>query len=119
MILATDFSEIRQYFEAGKKEQLTFCNNTQYFAIFEGDIMVGFTGILKYANKTIFKNHYVLPEHRGKGYFKTMLRYCLDNYKGLIEATCTKMSINQYISLGFEPIKQFKNGCVKVRLENI
>lgn len=103
----------------GEKEGLSFCNNTKYYGLYKNGILVAISGILSYKNKYIFKNHYVFTNERGKGYFKEMLNFLLSNYKGKIEATCTKMSIREYLKRGFKPIKKFKNGCIKVEYENL
>jgi len=111
--------EIKEFITEATKENLTFCKNTKYYGIYKEGELVGFSGVLRYKNKTIFKNHWIKPKHRKKGYFKEMLDFLLNEYKGKIEATCTKMSINEYKKGGFKEIKKFKNGCVKVEYENL
>jgi len=104
-----------------KKEKLVFCKNTSLYSFNDKGMFIGFTGILYKKDKAIFKNHYVLPEHRKNGYFKIMLHFSIDTSKDkqFFEATCTPLSINYYLRLGFVPIKYYKNKCVKVIYENI
>jgi len=114
------FSDIEKYVSDAKKEQLCFCLKTKYFGCFENNILIGFTGIILMKNKAIFKNHYVFPKFRRKGYFKEMfnfsIEYVLSKNIKKIEATCTSMSINHYLNNGFKIKKTYKR-CIKV--ENI
>ena len=84
--------------------------------------MGGFTGIIIYKNKAIFKNHFIFKEYRGKGYFKQLFDFSIKLTKELgikkVEATCTDMSINHYLKNGFKVIKEFKK-YKKVCNENI
>lgn len=117
-----DFSDIEKYVSDAKKSGLIFCNKTILYGLFIEDEIVGFTGIIFYKNKAIFKNHYVTIINRGKGYFVTLLDYsmklCFQMGIKNIEATCTKMSLSQYIKKGFTIIKQYKL-YTKVRHENL
>ncbi len=96
-----------------KKEGLTFCKSTDYYGLFDSDNLLAITGIIWYSNKAIFKNHYVFPEHRGNGYFKILLDYSIELVKerdiNKIEATCTNMSIREYLKRGAKIIKEYKN----------
>ena len=87
-----------------------------YFYVADGEV-VGFHGVIIYTNKVISQMNYVLSGHRGKGYFKQMLdkHMKLAVNKLSIEATCTKMSIREYLKRGFKPVKQYKE-YTKVRL---
>lgn len=117
-----NFSNIEKYVSDAKKSGLIFCNKTILYGLYIEDEIVAFTGIIFYKNKAIFKNHYVPIINRGKGYFKILLDYsyklCIQMGIKTIEATCTKMSLNQYIKKGFVIIKQYKL-YTKVRHENI
>lgn len=112
MIKKINFIDIEKYVSDAKKSELIFCNKTIIYGLFFEDKIVGFTGIIFYKNKAIFKNHYVLMENRRNGYFKTLLEYSinLSLQMGIkiIEATCTKMSINEYLKRGFKITKQYK-----------
>lgn len=112
--------DIKIYRKYAEHDLLTFCKSTELHGLYDGETMVGFTGILKYRNKAIFKNHWVIPECRGKGYFKFMVQESIKLCgKTIIEATCTPKAIRYYLSLGFKPLTYYKNGCVKVRYENL
>lgn len=116
---------IKEIFEIPYKKEaekcgLCFCKSTTLFGLFIDNELVAYTGIIFQKNKAIFKNHYVPDQYRGKGYFKKLLDFSLEvtKDKKIIEATCTKMSLNQYIKSGFKVIKQYKL-YTKVRYENI
>ena len=104
------------------KRDLAFSSSTTYFGLYLNEVLVGVTGIVFMKSKVIFKNHYIPAELRGRGYFKTLLSWSMNyvlvaqDYK-VIEATCTKMSIREYLKKGFTPIKHYKN-YIKVRYEN-
>jgi len=119
MIKQIDRKDLKQLEPLAKKEGLIFCKNTKYIGYFKENELVGFSGYLEYKNKTVFKNHFVLPEYRRQGIFSEMFTYLFDKTKVPIEATCTKMSINHYLKKGFRIFNSYKNGCKKVRYENI
>ena len=100
-ITEIDFSDILKYKKEVEKCGLVFCKSTQYFGIFDNSEMVGFMGIILYKNKIVHKNIYIFPMFRGKGYFKFCLDWCIQYAEKLnifvIEATCTKMSIKEYL----------------------
>ncbi len=108
--------------KAGEKAGLIFCKSTIYFGIFDDDCMVGYAGVILYKNKIIDKNIYIYPQYRGRGYFKYFLdwrkNFAKEKNIKKIEATCTKMSINEYLKRGFETKEKYKN-CTKVIHENI
>lgn len=115
-------SEVEIYKKEAEKCGLVFCKNTILYGLYSDNELLAFTGILLYKNKAIFKNHYVPKINRGKGYFKILLNFSIDICKKLnikiVEATCTKMSINEYYKRGFVGIKEYKH-FTKVRNENI
>jgi hypothetical protein len=113
-------NDIKQYKSEAEKSDLTFCLNTRYYGLFNNNELVSFIGILFYANKNIIKNIYVPPANRGKGYFKKMLDYCMsvEAHKRK-EASCTPMSINQFLKIGFKVMRKYKNGITKVYYENL
>jgi predicted acetyltransferase len=98
--------------EESKRSNLCFNNNTDYYLLLKDNVEVGFTGFQYYKDKVVFKNHYIYNEYRGKGYFKEMLDISIDMIKKngykKIEATCTKMSINEYIKRRAVIIKEYK-----------
>jgi N-acetylglutamate synthase-like GNAT family acetyltransferase len=122
MIKKIIISEIDKYLPYAKKNGLIFCNKTTLYGLYVNNEIVAFTGIIFYKNKAIFKNHYVPIKNRGNGYFKTLLEYsinlCSEMKINVIEATCTKMSIKEYLKRGFQITKQYKL-YTKVRYENI
>jgi hypothetical protein len=122
MIKKIIISEIDKYIPYAKKNGLIFCNKTTLYGLYVNNEIAAFTGIIFYKNKAIFKNHYVPIKNRGNGYFKTLLEYsiklCLEMKINVIEATCTKMSIKEYLKRDFKISKQYKL-YTKVRYENI
>lgn len=122
IIKPIDISLISLYIYSAKKEGLVFSKSTKLYGLFMDDNLIAFTGIQFYKNKAVFKNHYVSPLHRGKGYFKQLFNYSLVAVKSkginTVEATCTNMSIKHYLNNGFRVIKEYKN-YTKVKNENI
>jgi hypothetical protein len=122
MIKPIEVTDITEHILEAKKEGLIFSHSTRLYGYFVNNKIVGFTGIVLYKNKAVFKNHYVLKKHRNKGYFKKMFAYSINLCKFLnvntIEATCTEMSINYYLNNNFIPIKKYRL-FTKVRNENI
>lgn len=115
-------SLISIYIYSAEKEGLVFNKSTKLYGLFIDEELIAFTGIQFYKNKAVFKNHYVMPIYRGKGYFKQLFNYSLVVVKSkginIIEATCTNMSIRHYLKNGFKVIKKYKN-YTKVKNENI
>lgn len=101
-----------------EKEDLVFCDKTEYIGYYLNDKLVGFSGYIEYKNKVIFKNHFVVPEYRRRGIFTEMFNYLMSIFTKPIEATCTDMSINLYLKNNFKIIKTYKK-FKKVRNENI
>jgi len=122
MINEITLDDIKDYYLEAKKSGLLFCKTTKLYGLYIGNDLVGFTGIIFNKNKATFKNHYVINKHRGKGYFKQMFIFSINLCKSkdikVIEAVCTKMSINTYYDYGFKPVKRYKH-LVKVRYENL
>jgi len=107
-----NLDDFKEYIKKAKKSGLVFCKNTVYYGLFKNEEMIGFTGILPYSNKFVFKNSFVLEKHRGKGYHKKMMDYRIKLAKlsgvKIIEATCTNMSLNNYLKYDFKIIKEYK-----------
>lgn len=105
-------ADLAPHIKQAEKEGLTFCQNTQYYGYYKGSELLGFTGILWYQKKAVFKNSYVFPEHRGNGIYREMLEHRIKLAKRLgvttVEATCTAMSLPWYIKNGAQITKQFK-----------
>jgi predicted acetyltransferase len=112
---------VKPYILETKKEGMAgYSRFAAYYGAFEGDELVGFTSIQKFGNKAKFNNHYIFPQHRGKGYFKQLLDFSLDKVKSLgfteVVAACTKMSIKEYLKRGATVEKEFKI-CTNVKLK--
>lgn len=120
MIKEINQTDIEKYIKEAESYGLLFSENTKLYALFIENKIVAFTGILFYKNKAIFKNHYVPKEHRGSGYFKVLLDFSIKKTKSLktIEATCTRMSINEYLKRGFKIVQTYRL-YQKVRYENL
>ena len=113
MITQIKREDIEHLVPLAKKDGLVFCDKTIYYAMVVENEIRGFTGILFYKNKAVLKNHFVLPEYKGRGYFKTLFFYSLIVIKEMrikvIEATATDMSIRTYLKVNFKIVKKFKN----------
>lgn len=123
MIKKVSIEELKDYIDLAKKSNLTFCSKTNYFAKYINNEIVAFCGVLPYKNKWILKNAYTLKEHRGKGYHKQLMEFRIHMAKTLgiktLEATCTPMSLNNYLRYGFKIIKEYKEVTKVRRDENI
>ncbi len=112
MIAVINLSDIEHLKAQAMKEGLVFCNSCVLYGLFKNGTLVGFTGIVKQKSKVIFKNHFVLLDQRGKGYFKELFDFSINYTKSFgikkVEATCTQKSINHYLSNGFQVIKEYK-----------
>ena len=113
MIRTITDKDIQPYLAETEKLGLSFCNSTEYYGKFEDGVLVAFSGILWYSKKAVFKNAYVLPDHRHNGYFKELFRYRIIAVRErgikLIEANCSTMSLPLYIKMGAKITKQFKD----------
>lgn len=122
MIREIKYSEIEKYSHICKKEYLVFCKKTKYFGYYQDECLLGFTGILLYKNKCIFKNHYVFKPFRNRGIFRKLFDFSIDyaikSKIMTVEATCTNSSIKLYLENNFTIIKTYKK-YKKVRYENI
>jgi len=122
MIKEISIRDINEYFVEAKKSGLVFCKSTNLYGLFVEGELVSFSGIIIMPKKAIFKNQFVPKKYRGRGYFKRMLDFRLQLCKKLqiniIEATCTPMSIKEYLKRGFKVVKQYKV-YTKVRYENL
>jgi GNAT superfamily N-acetyltransferase len=110
MIQRVDFEVISPHQKEAERSGLCFAKNTIYFANFKENILTGFIGALVYPKKIIIKNIYVLGDHRGKGHFKKMLDFILSNYPEcrIFEATCTTMSLTEFLRRGFKVSRRYK-----------
>jgi len=115
-----DKSIIQRYKKLNK--DLAYCNKTTYWGIYQNNVLIGFAGLLIYKNKAIDKNIFIFPKYRGNGYFKYWLNWRKQYIKKLginkIEATCTEMSLPEYLKRGAKIIKEYRH-YTKVVHENI
>lgn len=70
-------ADIALHLPAAKRAGLSFVKSTSLYGLYENGKILGFTGIIWLGSKVILKNHYVLPEYRGRGLFWIMLRFSL------------------------------------------
>ena len=116
-------ADILPYKNKAVKEGILFNDKADYYAIYEGNKLKGFSAIKYTGSKAVLKCEYVLPEYRGKGLLILMLKDNLETLKRsgikIAEANCTKMSVNVHIKAGAKVIKVFKNGITQIRYENI
>lgn len=114
-------SDINEYIAQTKREGMAgFSEKAHYYGAYVNDVLVGFTSIQYFANKVKFNNHYIFNEYRGRGYFRQMLNFSINTARSkgynLVEAACTKMSINEYIKRGAVIIREYKI-CTNIKLE--
>lgn len=113
MIKTITKADIDPYLAETEKLGLSYCGATQYYGRYADGKLVAFTGILWYAKKAVFKNHYVLPDYRHHGYFKELFRYSMIAVRErgikLVEANCSQMSLPLYIRMGAKITKQYKD----------
>lgn len=83
----------------------------EYYFITADDIILGYTGIKKEADRLFLSKLYLLKENRGKGYaseaFKFLINYCKENGLKSIYLTVNKQNehtIAVYKKKGFEVI---------------
>jgi GNAT superfamily N-acetyltransferase len=115
-----DYDVVKPLQAQAEKEMLCFGTKTKYFGLYEQDKLVAITGLVYYANKVVNKNNYVLPEHRNQGIYRYLMDWMMQETKGwLIECVCTPSSRQHMINRNFQIIQEYKNGCVKLRYENI
>lgn len=114
-----EFGTISGWVSQARRYGLTFCPSTSYFVIRDCREIVGFAGYIKFKNKLISKNGFVLPRYRRKGYYGKMLDHTMGiaqkNDIGVIEATVTSMSLPIWEKRGAMVIREFKR-YKKVRL---
>jgi N-acetylglutamate synthase-like GNAT family acetyltransferase len=122
LIRRVNIKEINHLIVPAKKTGLSFCKSVILYGLFNNGNLVGFTGVIIKKNKVIFKNHYVIEEHRRKGYFNELFNYSILLTKELkiktVEATCTEMSLQKYLASGFKIVKKYKK-YTKVIHENL
>lgn len=118
MIRHITITDITSHTTAAKRDGLVFCAKTDLFGLYEDGLLLGFTGLLRYRHKIIFKNHYVLPAYRRRGHFRCMLDWSMrtaisEGFK-TVEATCTTSSLPEYLNRGFIVVRKYE-AVTKVR----
>jgi len=96
--------EISDLFAAGKREGLLFVDGTQYAALYEDSAPRGYCGIKFRKASAVFRNLWVSPDFRGRGYGESLIAYQKEwalsaGYTKAI-AYCTDLSINLYRKQG-------------------
>jgi GNAT superfamily N-acetyltransferase len=74
-IVRVDESEVLRFRKQAVKEGLSFVDNTEYALLRVDGKDAGFCGIRWFPTRAVFRNLYVLPEYRGKGYGSDLIRY--------------------------------------------
>lgn len=103
-----------------EKSGLYFCKSTKMYGIFIDNELAGYAGLILKKDKAVLKNAFIFNQFRGKGLYKKLIdfRIQVTKDKKVIEATCTKMSINEYLKRGFKIVQEYKH-YTKVRHENL
>lgn len=112
----------KEIYNQAIKDGIIFNDNVNLFFL-EKKSLIGFVGLIVKKTKAFFKCDYILPEFRNKGYYKILFLFrinlCKEMNIKVLEANCTKMSINYYLKNGFKIKKKYKNGITKVMYENL
>jgi ribosomal protein S18 acetylase RimI-like enzyme len=120
MIKNITLDQVLLYKTKAEKDDILFSNLARYVGYFQDEEMLGFGSLLMYNKTAKIKTLWVRPEYRGRGIFKKIVAHLIDLAGDrIIEANCTKMSINHFIAIGFKPVQTYKNGVVRVTNENI
>jgi len=102
-----------------RRSGLVFSKSTEMYGIWLEENLIGMCGLVRYRNHWKFKNDYIIPEYRRRGYCREALIIRLDMARAqgarFIEATCTEMSISIWLKLGAVIMHQYKL-YTKVRL---
>lgn len=103
-----------------EKAGLSFCKSTKMYGIFIDNELAGYAGFILKKEKAVLKSVFVLNQFRGQGLFKKLVDFQIEQtkHKKVIEATCTKMSIKEYLKRGFKIVQEYKH-YTKVRNENL
>jgi predicted GNAT family acetyltransferase len=113
MIISITPQAIDDYKIDAIKLGLHFCQKTHYWGFYDGAELKGFTGILWYKHKAVFKNHFVPLKHRRQGIFADLFDFSLSQVKQAhiktIEANCSADSLPLYIKKGAVITKQYKD----------
>lgn len=113
MIKPIPYYKTIPFHKDGKKNNLIFHENTNYIGFYDKKELVAISGYDVLKSKSVLRSTYVLPSHRSKGIYDSLVKYRIDLLKSkgvkIIEMTCTKMSINYHLKRGAIITKQFKN----------
>lgn len=106
--------DISEYIPLTKAEGMAgFSTHAIYYGVFSDmNVLIGFTSIQYYSGKAKFNNHFIFKPFRKKGLFKQLMDYsimkCRDKGIHTIVATCTAMSLPEYLKRGASITKQYK-----------
>ena len=95
-----------------KDKNLIFKSHYEYFGIVVDSIVISFLSIEKKDTTIKIRSNYTRPEHRKKGYMKSLIQYVLAQYPNYIfRVDAIETSYKIYRNLGFETTneKQFKH----------
>lgn len=120
MIAPCAYSEIEHLVPQAKKERIGITPNTKFYCVKDNDKVIGFCGIVFKRGYAVVKNIYVIPEKRKQGIGEQIIKYQFKVVKQagypFALAYCTPKSINIFIKLGAEVIKEHKKSTV-VRID--
>ncbi|NLT52048.1 MAG: GNAT family N-acetyltransferase [Ignavibacteria bacterium] len=114
MIKDIEFNNIPiEIINNAKKENISFMLNAKYYAYYFNNAIVGICAIIK-NRKTILKSAFVLPEFRGRGIYKEMVDYRINQLEYPkdypILASAYFKAAKHLIKIGFKVIKNYKKG---------
>lgn len=97
---------VRPHMRAGRREHLLFSHPERltFYGGFVDGVLVGFAGLLFDGATCWFKNAYVLPEHRRRGYYRRLfdarVEVCLARRVRVIRAYATPLSLPMFLARG-------------------
>lgn len=119
MIKPITNKDIEPYNRQMSKAMLTLTDVSELYGFYKGEILVGWIAVKITKSKYFYKTAYVLEEFRNRGIFSKLLEFLLSKYGDKpIEVNCTPMSFNVFSKNQFKIIKEYKNGCKKLRYES-
>ena len=118
----TTYSEVMELFPESKSSELIFSPSTELYLIVDAESRdtVGMCGFRWGATTVTFKNAYIHPQWRNRGYNKVALdkRIEMARERGMryIDGNLTEPSAREWAKRGAEVRKQYKNGIVLGRI---
>ncbi len=119
IIRPVTMAAISAFIPEARRSGLIFSPSTELYGLWLDTKLIGMAGLVRYATHWKLKNGFILPTFRRHGYYSRLLDYHLKMARNhgipYVEATCTAMSLPQWLRRGALIIHRFK-AVTKVRL---